>query len=108
MGGDPQVRTLDSSLSVLRGYGGRQEKGGGGRGPSASEIIRGRPAEPEAMSTWGVWTRLPHQPLESPRTGEEEPLRQHRVALHPQNVLCLRKTKPQFKKNIILDRTSVV
>ena len=50
MGGDPQVRTLDSSLSVLRGYGGRQEKGGGGRGPSASEIIQGCLAEPEAMN----------------------------------------------------------
>ena len=54
------------------------------------------------MSTWGIWMHLPHQPLESARVGEEEPLHQHRVALHAQNVLCLRKTKPQLKKNIIL------
>lgn len=52
VGGDPQVRTLDSSLSVLREYRGGQEKGGGGQGPSASEIIGGHLADPEAMSTW--------------------------------------------------------
>lgn len=103
VGGDPQVRALDSSLSVLREYREGRRRGGGGQGPSASEIIPRRPpGRSRGYEHLGIWMRLPYQPIQSPRAGEEEPQHQCRVALHPQERSLLRKTKPQLKKKIVL------